>query len=145
MSQAGGKKRSRQQEQEGKPPSRATSPRPPGKKSKDAPSERSRVFKNSQSLTQELDIRNHSDLRKLNWTVMAVPTFSPPDEFGAKLQGCNRHALQIVIFKYETSISVAGEEKKVKTTLDTMVPSSMKTIGFLTRPAEPIDSKEKQE
>ena len=65
MSQAGGKKRSRQQEQEGKPPSRATSPRPPGKKSKDAPTQTSRVCKNSQSLTQELDIRNHSDLRKL--------------------------------------------------------------------------------
>ena len=62
-----------------------------------------------------------------------------------KLQGFNRHALQIVIFKYDTHVSVEGKEGKVKTTLDTMVPSSMKTTGFLTRPAETIDSKEKQE
>ena len=119
-----------------------SSPRASAKTPRSAPTQKSRIFQNSMPLS-DLDICNHSDLRKLNWTVMAVPVCSPPGEFGEYLQAVNCHALQIVVFKYDSHVT-NDKKEKVKNTLETMVPSQTKTLGFLVKRPQPIDTKEKQ-
>ena len=135
----GGKRKIAESASSAEPPS---SPRASAKTPRSGPTQKSRIFQNSMPLS-DLDICNHSDLRKLNWTVMAVPVCSPPVEFGECLQDVNCHALQIVVFKYDSHVT-NDKREKVKNTLETMVPSQTKTLGFLVKRPQPIDTKEKQ-
>ena len=75
------------------------------------------AIERSQNGTDDLDLRVHSDLRQVNWTVVVAPLFEPIECFSATLQKCNRNVLQIaalnlVAEEVENPANPQGKKKK---------------------------------